>query len=147
MQPACNWNCHGCLAPRHCPLLQVITPFNVYFNAHLIFKKGEIWRLFTNFFFFGNLGEGHRPCGVRLLALNALCAAQIRPYNSLHISQHASPPQGLCTTPFLDPLFNLCVYRVMPCSCRAGLDFVFHMFFLVKYCKSLEEGEQAGGGV
>jgi Derlin-2/3 len=22
-----------------------------------------------------------------------------------------------------------------------GLDFVFHMFFLVKYCKSLEEGE------
>jgi hypothetical protein len=23
----------------------------------------------------------------------------------------------------------------------AGLDFVFHMFFLVKYCKSLEEGE------
>lgn len=56
--------------------LEIITPFNVYFNAHLIFKKGEIWRLFTNFFFFGNL----------------------------------------------------------------GLDFVFHMFFLVKYCKSLEEG-------
>jgi hypothetical protein len=26
----------------------------------------------------------------------------------------------------------------------AGLDFVFHMFFLVKYCKSLEEGEAAG---
>lgn len=23
---------------------------------------------------------------------------------------------------------------------RAGLDFFFHMFFLVKYCKSLEEG-------
>ena len=23
---------------------------------------------------------------------------------------------------------------------RAGLDFVFHMFFLVKYCKALEEG-------
>jgi hypothetical protein len=37
--------------------LQVITPFNVYFNTHLIFKKGEVWRLFTNFFFFGNLGE------------------------------------------------------------------------------------------
>jgi hypothetical protein len=36
--------------------LQIITPFNVYFNSHLIFKKGEIWRLLTNFFFFGNLG-------------------------------------------------------------------------------------------
>jgi Derlin-2/3 len=36
--------------------LQVITPFNVYYNTHLIFKKGEVWRLLTNFFFFGNLG-------------------------------------------------------------------------------------------
>ncbi|WIA08444.1 hypothetical protein OEZ85_007881 [Tetradesmus obliquus] len=60
--------------------LEIITPFNVYFNSHLIFKKGEIWRLLTNFFFFGNL----------------------------------------------------------------GLDFVFHMFFLVKYCKSLEEGSFRG---
>eukprot|EP00775_Hariotina_reticulata_P007038 gene7038-7252_t len=60
--------------------LEIITPFNVYFNAQLIFKKGEVWRLLTNFFFFGNL----------------------------------------------------------------GLDFVFHMFFLVKYCKSLEEGSFRG---
>jgi hypothetical protein len=37
--------------------MQIITPFNVYFNAQLIFKKGEVWRLLTNFFFFGNLGE------------------------------------------------------------------------------------------
>ncbi len=26
----------------------------------------------------------------------------------------------------------------------AGLDFVFHMFFLVKYCKTLEEGSFRG---
>lgn len=25
----------------------------------------------------------------------------------------------------------------------AGLDFVFHMFFLIKYSKSLEEGERS----
>jgi hypothetical protein len=49
----------------------------VYYNTNLIFRRGEVWRLLTNFFFFGSL----------------------------------------------------------------GLDFVFHMFFLVKYCKSLEEGE------
>lgn len=61
------------------PRPQIITPFNVYYNTNLIFRKGEVWRLLTNFFFFGSL----------------------------------------------------------------GLDFVFHMFFLVKYCKSLEEGEQA----
>ncbi|PNW72634.1 hypothetical protein CHLRE_15g636400v5 [Chlamydomonas reinhardtii] len=60
--------------------LEIITPFNVYFNAKLVFKKLELWRLVTNFFFFGNL----------------------------------------------------------------GLDFVFHMFFLIKYCKSLEEGSFRG---
>ena len=52
----------------------------MYFNTNLIFRRGELWRLVTNFFFFGNL----------------------------------------------------------------GLDFVFHMFFLVKYAKSLEEGSFRG---
>lgn len=56
--------------------LDIITPYHIYFNAWLILQKLEIWRLFTNFFYFGSL----------------------------------------------------------------GLDFVFHMFFLVKYCKALEEG-------
>ncbi|GAX83467.1 hypothetical protein CEUSTIGMA_g10892.t1 [Chlamydomonas eustigma] len=59
--------------------LEIITPFNVYFNTKLI-MQGQLWRLLTNFFFFGNL----------------------------------------------------------------GLDFVFHMFFLLKYCKSLEEGSFRG---
>ena len=35
---------------------QVISPFSVYFNSRLIFQKMQLWRLFTNFFFFGNLG-------------------------------------------------------------------------------------------
>lgn len=59
--------------------LEIITPFNVYFNSKLI-MAGEVWRLLTNFFYFGNL----------------------------------------------------------------GVDFVFHMFFLLKYCKSLEEGSFRG---
>jgi hypothetical protein len=37
------------------------------------------------------------------------------------------------------------LFFCIPC-CAAGLDFVFHMFFLVKYCKSLEEGEQRNAG-
>eukprot|EP00884_Botryococcus_braunii_P003480 jgi/Botrbrau1/13132/Bobra.0187s0087.1 len=60
--------------------LEVITDFSIYFNARLIFMKGEVWRLLTNFLYFGNL----------------------------------------------------------------GLDFIFHMFFLVKYCKQLEEGSFRG---
>jgi len=39
------------------PFLQVITPFNIYFNARLIFQKGEVWRLLTTFMFFGSLGQ------------------------------------------------------------------------------------------
>lgn len=60
--------------------LEVITPFNVYFNSRLIFQKLELWRLLTNFLYFGSL----------------------------------------------------------------GLDFVFHMFFLLKYSKALEEGSFRG---
>lgn len=64
----------SCLTTAGCAL-DVITRYNIYFNARLIFQKGEVWRLLTTFMFFGDL----------------------------------------------------------------GLDFVFHMFFLIKYSKSLEE--------
>eukprot|EP00940_MAST-03C_sp_MAST-3C-sp2_P001190 g1190.t1 len=33
--------------------LDLVSPFSLYFNYKLIVDKGEIWRLFTNFFFFG----------------------------------------------------------------------------------------------
>ncbi|KAI3433463.1 hypothetical protein D9Q98_003276 [Chlorella vulgaris] len=65
-----------CVVTTAACALEIITPFNIYFNSKLIWQKHEFWRLLTNFFFFGNL----------------------------------------------------------------GLDFFFHMFFLVKYSKSLEEG-------
>ncbi|EFN59175.1 hypothetical protein CHLNCDRAFT_19312 [Chlorella variabilis] len=67
-----------CVVTTAACALEIITPFNIYFNAKLIWQKHEFWRLFTNFFYFGTLGE--------------------------------------------------------------RLDFFFHMFFLVKYSKSLEEG-------
>jgi len=60
--------------------LEIISPFSVYFNARLIFRKLQVWRLFTNFFFFGHM----------------------------------------------------------------GLDFLFHMFFLARYCRLLEEGSFRG---
>ena len=60
--------------------LEFISPFSVYFNFRLIVYKFQLWRLFTNFLFFGNL----------------------------------------------------------------SLDFVFHMFFLSRYCRLLEEGSFRG---
>jgi hypothetical protein len=57
-----------------CCVPQVITPFNVYFNTHLIFKKGEVWRLLTNFFFFGNLGK-HQHYSIVIATVQELAAA------------------------------------------------------------------------
>ena len=31
----------------------------IYFNPRLIFQNMELWRLFTNFLFFGSLGGSH----------------------------------------------------------------------------------------
>ncbi|KAK3084358.1 hypothetical protein FSP39_012158 [Pinctada imbricata] len=36
--------------------LDIITPFQIYFNPDLIFKKYQIWRLVTNFMYFGPIG-------------------------------------------------------------------------------------------
>ncbi|EDO47541.1 predicted protein [Nematostella vectensis] len=36
--------------------LDVITPFQLYFNPELIFQRYQIWRLVTNFLFFGTIG-------------------------------------------------------------------------------------------
>ena len=36
-------------------LPQLIAPFNIYYNARLIFQKGEVWRLVTAFLYFGSL--------------------------------------------------------------------------------------------
>ncbi|KAJ7525779.1 hypothetical protein O6H91_17G066100 [Diphasiastrum complanatum] len=58
-----------------CCALEVISPFNVYLNPTRVIKHYEIWRLITNFLYFG----------------------------------------------------------------RLDLDFLFHMFFLGRYCKLLEE--------
>ncbi|XP_053560833.1 LOW QUALITY PROTEIN: derlin-2 [Bombina bombina] len=36
--------------------LELITPFQLYFNPELIFRHYQVWRLFTNFLFFGPVG-------------------------------------------------------------------------------------------
>lgn len=91
-----------------CVCVQIIAPFNIYFNARLIFQKLELWRLLTNFCFFGSLGKGG-------------------------MVDHA-------VSSFLCPRAALHLLHLLRTVCHAGLDFVFHMFFLIKYSKALEEG-------
>lgn len=117
--------------------LQVITPFNVYFNAYLIFKKWEMWRLLTNFFFFGNLGKCYTNC------LPAWPALQ---YTHTGRGLTRQPEQYAITAHTTVSDIHTCIRTSLSQNsvCPVGLDFVFHMFFLVKYCKSLEEGSFRG---
>nr|CCA13929.1 Der1like family putative [Albugo laibachii Nc14] len=66
----------GCFLTTASCALDLISPFSLYYNFNLIFYKGQVWRLVSNFLFFG--------------------------------------------------LFSL--------------DFLFHMYFVVRYCRLLEEG-------
>jgi len=44
---------------------QLVAPFNIYYNARLIFQKGEVWRLVTSFLYFGQLSCGREGEGER----------------------------------------------------------------------------------
>ncbi|XP_050762633.1 derlin-2-like isoform X3 [Gymnogyps californianus] len=46
----------ACVLTTAAVQLEFITPFQLYFNPDLIFRKFQIWRLITNFLFFGPLG-------------------------------------------------------------------------------------------
>ncbi|XP_069789845.1 derlin-2-like isoform X2 [Narcine bancroftii] len=46
----------ACVLTTAAVQLEFITPFQLYFNPDLIVKKYQVWRLLTNFLFFGPLG-------------------------------------------------------------------------------------------
>jgi len=71
----------GALLTTAACALEVLSPFSLYFSWTLVVEKGQVWRILTNFFFFG---------------------------------------------------------------AKFSLEFLFHMFFLVQYCRSLEEGSFRG---
>jgi len=45
----------ACILTTTAVQLDIVTPFQLYFNPALVLK-GQIWRLFTNFMFFGTFG-------------------------------------------------------------------------------------------
>ncbi|XP_051509393.1 derlin-2-like [Myxocyprinus asiaticus] len=46
----------ACVLTTAAVQLEFITPFQLYFNPGLILKRYQVWRLITNFLFFGPLG-------------------------------------------------------------------------------------------
>eukprot|EP00041_Stephanoeca_diplocostata_P004662 m.48719 g.48719 ORF g.48719 m.48719 type:complete len:254 (-) comp15272_c0_seq1:937-1698(-) len=82
MPPITRAYATGCFLTTLACQLEIVSPLQLYFNFDLIFYELEVWRLITNFLYFGNF----------------------------------------------------------------SIDFVFHMFFLVRYCRMLEEGSFRGRG-
>merc|ERR1712046_93102 len=46
----------ACLSVNAAVQLGYVTPYQLYFNYDLILKSWEVWRLFTNFLYFGPMG-------------------------------------------------------------------------------------------
>ncbi|XP_073079068.1 derlin-3 isoform X2 [Manis javanica] len=46
----------ACVVTTAAVQLELLSPFQLYFNPHLVFRKFQVWRLVTNFLFFGPLG-------------------------------------------------------------------------------------------
>ncbi|KAI3634726.1 hypothetical protein MIR68_007107 [Amoeboaphelidium protococcarum] len=78
--PITRWYSTAVVATTFLCQIDVINPFQLYFNMDAIIKSNEYWRLITNFLYFGSF----------------------------------------------------------------GIDFVFYLFFLVRYCRMLEEGSFRG---
>ena len=143
-------------------MLQIITPFTIYFNARFVYQKWELWRLLTNFMFFGSLGEllpVSVPCLLQQCTDSTATDLKVPMGDMSYASWlHVVLPWHTYATPMPGSGRNW--VRSMPHGAArpglgssrgsqklflyAGLDFVFHMFFLVKYSKSLEEGSFRG---
>ncbi|XP_075390167.1 derlin-3 [Tenrec ecaudatus] len=48
----------ACILTTAAVQLDLLSPFQLYFNPHLVFRKFQVWRLITSFLFFGPLGFG-----------------------------------------------------------------------------------------
>lgn len=56
MPPMTRTYTTACVLTTLAVQLDVITPFQIYFNPDLIFKHYQLWRLITNFLYFGPIG-------------------------------------------------------------------------------------------
>ncbi|KAJ8312392.1 hypothetical protein KUTeg_009765 [Tegillarca granosa] len=56
MPPVTRGYTTACVLTTLAVQLDIITPFQIYFNPDLIFRKFQVWRLITNFMYFGPIG-------------------------------------------------------------------------------------------
>ena len=115
--------------------LDVLSPFQLYYSWSAI-ARGELWRLVTNFFYFGNIGIDF------LFHMYFVCVAR-RPLRARGGSAlHAAA--GLCLTccrHLLAPRLLRAPFAAAVSACLPALRSVSPFRpRSIRYCRSLEEG-------
>ncbi|MBA0658916.1 hypothetical protein Goklo_011092 [Gossypium klotzschianum] len=98
--------------------LEIISPYHLYLNPKLVVKQYQFWRLITNFLYFRKMGKFHYVVLVSVVKGARSTLGDPGVYLS-----NVPSPKG---------------------SEAIDLDFMFHMFFLARYCKLLEENSFRG---
>nr|VDC60563.1 unnamed protein product [Brassica rapa] len=97
--------------------LDIISPYSLYLNPTLVVKQHQYWRLVTNFLYFRKMGKCLARATEEDFEFNCLV------YFHLLVEE---------------------LYQSCGLEASVYLDFMFHMFFLARYCKLLEENSFRG---
>ena len=54
LPPVTRFYLGSCVVTALLVALEVVTPLHMYYNWHAIIEEGQLWRLVTNFLFFGS---------------------------------------------------------------------------------------------
>ncbi|OEL31024.1 Derlin-2.2 [Dichanthelium oligosanthes] len=114
--------------------LEIISPYHLYLNPKRVVQQYEIWRLVTNFLYFRKMGA---------MLHEELARSQFTDF----IYDCPVLSKALFTHSSMECLCILGLFHVYVCTVSRlvnYLDFLFHMFFLARYCKLLEENSFRG---
>ena len=113
-------------------VFQVISAYDVYLNSTLVIQEYQVWRLITNFFYFGKLGMYLHLHTLAYITCILFCGLLL--HIGFLLSDVFNP--SCWKLSHIVQLLRVLTYRH---GLLADLDFLFHMFFLARYCKLLEE--------
>lgn len=111
----------ACVLTTAAVQLELLSPFQLYFNPHLVFRKFQVWRLVTNFLFFGPLGFSFffnilfvypAPCGHRL------GGGQARRAGRAPDGETEAPPGGTSYTDAIGSAIAACWKRAPSAAAR-----------------------------
>ncbi|WZZ14346.1 hypothetical protein YC2023_107435 [Brassica napus] len=123
--------------------LDIISPYSLYLNPTLVVKQHQYWRLVTNFLYFRKMGKcppQAQETGYNVYVQTSSITIVIC---EVHFFELRSEAFGATETDLEFDLECFAFFWILTTS-LPYLDFMFHMFFLARYCKLLEENSFRG---